>query len=76
MNISTISAGLNGMQRATYDMNRAAQNIVNKSFVENDSYTMVEDLVALKQNTLLFAASGKVIQAGFNTSGSLIDILV
>ena len=64
------------MQRATYDMNRAAQNIVNKSFVENDSYTMVEDLVALKQNTLLFAASGKVFQAGINTSGSLIDILV
>ena len=76
MSISTISAGLNGMQRATYATNQAAQNIVNKSFVESDSSSMVNDLVALKQNSLLFAASGKVIQAGINTSGSLIDILV
>ena len=76
MIISSFNAGLNGIHKATAGINQAADQIVHKSFVGNDSNNLAAEFVALKQNVILFQASGKVIQASSTTLGNLLDIFV
>lgn len=70
-----LRSGLNGIHRATDAMNKAANNIVTKSFEYGTQNGLIEDMVELKSNQTLFNASGKVVQIANLTQGSLLDIL-
>ena len=74
MIISSFNAGLNGIHKATAVINQAYEQLLHKALVGNDSNTLAAEFVALKQNVILFQASGKVIQASSNNLGSLLDI--
>jgi len=75
MNISAAHSGMLGLQRANAGMQQAAQNIVSHTGPGLDLDQMTNSIVELKQHELLFAASGKVIEASNATAGSIIDIM-
>ena len=75
---TTLNPGLQGIQRANQGMNKAATEIVQQSahIGQRGASDLAAPLVALKTNSLLFQASGKVIQMENENIGHLIDVLV
>lgn len=74
----TLDVGLQGIKRANAGIHAAASEIVqNASRIDQRGASdLAAPLVALKTNTLLFEASGKVIKIGNENAGRLIDVLV
>lgn len=72
------NAGLQGMQRANQGIGRAASEIVQQSALPGPrgASELAAPLVALKTNTLLFQASGKILAMENENAGHLIDVLV
>jgi len=68
------NAGLQGMQRVNQGIDRAATEIVQQSVLPGPRGA--SELVALKTNTLLFQASGKILAMENENAGHLIDVLV
>ncbi len=68
--------GLNGIHKAGDAMYRAAANIVDTSFADDDAGGLANDFVSLRSHLLLFQASGKVVKTSTTATGQLIDLLV
>ena len=73
-----LNPGLQGIQRANQGINKAANDLVQQSahVAERGASELAAPLLALKTNTLLFQASGKVVQLENENTGYLIDLLV
>jgi len=73
-----LNPGLQGIQRANQGMNKAATDIVQQTsrLEQRGASDLAAPLVALKTNSLLFQASGKVIQMENENIGHLINVLV
>lgn len=72
------NAGLQGMQRVNQGIDRAATEIVQSLYCPGREApaNWPPPLVALKTNTLLFQASGKILAMENENAGHLIDVLV
>ncbi len=73
-----LNPGLQGIQRANQGMSKAATDIVQQTsrLEQRETSDLAAPLVALKTNSLLFQASGKVIQMENENIGHLINVLV
>lgn len=76
MNISTSNLGLTGLSNASQEINRASSEIVKHNFLEQPLSSLADELMALKENVLIFEASGKVVKASDDNIGTLLDISV
>lgn len=74
----TLNVGLQGIKRANAGIHEAASELVHHAsrIDQRGASELAAPLVALKSNTLLFEASGKVIKIANENTGSLIDALV
>lgn len=75
MNVSAAHSGLLGLQRASAGMQQAAHNIVSSTGPDQNLDQLTGSIIDLKKNELMFAASGKVIEASNATVGSIIDLM-
>lgn len=73
-----LNPGLQGIQRANQGISKAATTIVQQTaFIgQRGASELAAPLLALKTNTLLFQASGKILEIESENAGHLIDVLV
>jgi len=75
--MSAIASGLSGMQAASLQLDVAGNDVANLSTA---GFTpalggLVEDMVALVQAPILYAANARVVSAADETTASLLDAL-
>lgn len=73
-----LNPGLQGIQRANQGISKAATAIVQQTaFIgQRGASELAAPLVALKTNTLLFQASGKILEIEGENAGHLINVLL
>lgn len=74
---SVVNQGLIGMQRSQGEMARSAQQIAQAGTTQRDNpekNDVVEPILNLQVQRHLFDASAKVVQAGNDTIGTLLNI--
>lgn len=68
-----LQQGLQGMQRSQKEMLKSAQDIASAN-VQTPTQDLVEPIINMKVEKLLFTASAKVVETADQTIGALLDI--
>ena len=74
---SIMNTGVNGMLRSSQSMQQSASDIARAGTVDKEATgveSLIEPMIKLKQEQQVFDASAKVVQAGSDMVGTILDI--